>query len=144
MAEYCTTDELIGRLTASGAEFVADRNHDGSLSNSEKNAYLLTAIQYAGQLIDAALTRFVPLSTARSSGNAWLRDRCLDLAAARAVSHGGRTVPDQLEADRLHAQGELDAIENGRRVPGLIYPEPGLTYRSGRIPRATGSRRHRR
>lgn len=143
MAEYCTVEQLIDRLTEAGAEFVADLDHDGELSDAEKSTYLLTAIQYAGNLIDAAVTRCIPLSTARNSGNAWLRDRCLDLAAARAAGHGGRTVPEQLDADRLHAEQQLDAVENGRRVPGLVYPEPGLTSRSSRVPRAANPGRRR-
>ena len=136
MPEYCTTAELSARLTAAGAEYVADRDHDGEVSDDETATSLAVPIAYAGQLIDAALVRFVELSTARNSGNEWLRDRCLDIAAARAVSAGGRDVPDQMEDDRQFALTELDAVTNGKRVPGLIYPEPGLDRRSTRVPRA--------
>ena len=123
--EYCTNADVENRLTAAGLRFVADRDRDGSVSSPELAAALDAAIAYAGQLIDAALCKQVQPADARSSGNFWLLDRAVDLAACRAAGHGGRDVPLTLVNARDFSLVELSLVAEGRRrVPGLVLTTP--------------------
>ncbi len=135
--EYCAETDVQNRLTVNGVSFVGDRNNDGVVDASEWAAYIDTAIIYAGNIIDAALTEFIHPAQARGAANAWLLDRAVDLAAVRAVSQGGRDVPPQLLADCNFALAELERIRQGGRVPGLVYPVPPYGFgESARLPRA--------
>jgi|GEM_PF-3193608 len=135
--EYLTVNDVQNRLTEAGLRFVADRNQDGTVSSAESTAYIDSAIEYAGNLIDAALTQFVEPALARAARNTWLRDRAIDIAAYRAAGHGGDAIPPRLVADFEFALRELDRIRAGARVPGLVYPTPpGGPGRTTRLPRA--------
>ena len=137
MPEYLSTTDVQNRLTAAGVQFVADRDGDGVVSPAEVEAYLVSAIEYAGNLVDAALTQFVEPALARAAGNGWLRDRALDIAACRAAGQGGDSVPARMQADFDFALQELERIRNGARVPGLVYPTPPRgNGRTTRVPRA--------
>jgi hypothetical protein len=141
MPEYLNAADVTNRLTDTGVEFVADRNQDGAVSTDEVAAYITTAIAYAGNLIDAALTEFLAPALARGSGNGWLKDRGVDIAAFRAAGQGGDSVPPRLTEDFEFTMRELDRIRGGARVPGLVYPTPPQGHGlSTRIPRAINPR----
>lgn len=124
MANYCSQSDLTGRLTDAGVKWVADRNRDGTADSGEKAAYLDSAIEYAGNIVDGYLCHQVPVGTARGQGNAWLRDRTVDIAAWRAAGHGGRNVPDSLIEAKELALDQLQKIKDGDRIPGFAYPAP--------------------
>jgi hypothetical protein len=137
MPEYLEPSDVINRLTEAGVQFVADRNHDGTVSADETASYITTAIVYAGNLIDGALTELLSPALARGAGNAWLKDRGIDIAAFRAAGQGGDGVPPRLVADFEFTMRELDRIRGGDRIPGLVYPTPPQGHGlSTRVPRA--------
>lgn len=137
MPEYCTAADLQNRLSVIGYEWVADRDASGTgVTSAEEAAYITPAIQYAGQLIDEAVSRFIEPGDARASGNLWLRNRATDIATVFALETGGRKVPDAMQARHDDAMERLQAVKDGEtRVPSLTYayPQDGRN-RSTRIP----------
>ncbi len=125
MAEYLNITDLTNRLTDAGIKFVADRDRNGTVSTEESAAYLTSAIQYAGNIVDGYLSDQLTPAMARGQGNAWLRDRAVDLAAWRAAGHGGRPVPKSLIEAKELALSELQGVKDGDgRIPGFDYPAP--------------------
>ncbi len=153
MSEYLTITDLTNRLTDAGVKYVADRDRDGEVSPTEAAAYLTSAIVYAGNIVDGYLAEQLPNGTARGSGNPWLLDRAVDIAAWRAAGHGGRSVPKTLcEAKDLALQ-QLQKIREGERIPGYKYPGPANAWFPSKTPKVsnfselsgnTGNRRRRR
>lgn len=134
--EYCMPVDVEHRLTANGYKFVADRNRDRQAGAGEVDAYILSGIQYAGQLIDEALHAFVAPASARASGNIWLRDRAVDITVWYATSHGGRKPPEPFVNACEDAKQRLAAVKAGDRIPNLVYPPPPFSHgRSARFPR---------
>jgi hypothetical protein len=117
---YCSLQDLERRLTAIGVRNVADRNLDGTASNAETAAALVSSIEYAAGLIDAAIAGQVEPTAAQGSGNAWLRDRAVDIAAYRAAGLGGRDIPATLIAAFEFSIRELERVRAGGRVPDLV------------------------
>lgn len=142
MAEYCSSQDVQNRLTEAGVIYAADRDGDGAVSPGELAAHVTSAIQYAGNLVDAALAAYLLPGNARGQGNAWLRDRCIDLACARVCSNGGDEVPKRIAAAARSAQKWLDEVRDGdTRVPGLSIPPPYNSDRRTRgLPRAVNPR----
>ncbi len=138
MAEYCSTDNLRDRLTTNGIKWAADRENggDGSVDSTEKSRYLDSSIAYAGNIVDGYICNQVAVGTARDSGNAWLRDRCLDIAAYRACGVGGRDTPGTIERDYKFTMTELERIKGGDQIPGYPYPGPVNAQAIVRTPRA--------
>lgn len=135
MAEYLTATDLTNRLTDAGIKWVADRNRNGTVSSEETAAYVTTSIAYAGNVVDGYLVHQVDVSVARGQGNAWLRDRAVDIAAWRAAGHGGREVPESLVEAKDLALSELQRVKDGDRIPGFDYPTPisGPQIRAPRV-----------
>lgn len=129
MAEYCTQADIQNRLTEAGLRFVADRDRSGTISTAEATAYITSAIEYAGGIIDHALCERLAPASARAQATAgtctWLRDRAIDIAAFRAAGHGGRDVPETLrQAYDLAEKLLYDARVNRRAIPGLVEDRP--------------------
>ena len=124
MSEYLTLADLTNRLTEAGIRYVADRNRDGVVNPAESASYLDSALQYAGNIIDGYLSGRLNPARARVAGNAWLRDRAVDLAAWRAAGHGGRPVPQSLTEARDLALAQLQRVREGDRIPGLEESSP--------------------
>lgn len=127
MAEYITAAELRNRLTLAGEEFVADLDQSGSgVNDAEIAATITPAIQYAGTLMDEAIASFAPPATARAANNAWMKDRVLDIAVARAVENGGGKVPASLRRAAEESKEKLESVRRGELIiPGFAYPLPG-------------------
>lgn len=136
MAEYCSETDVKNRLTERGFKFAVDRDRDGSASAAEKDAYLTTAVRYASNLIDGSVSGFMEPSDARQSGNAWLKDRAVDIAAYRVATHGGSRPPGTLKQDYDDARELLKSVKNGSlRVPELKWPVPrGTCGRTAMMP----------
>lgn len=142
MAEYCTAQDVQNRLTESGLIYAADRDGDGAVSPGEMTAHVTSAIQYAGNLIDAAIASYLLPANARGQGNSWLRDRCVDIACARVTSNGGDEVPERIGTDAEKSMDMLDEVRSGDlHVPGLTIPPPYNSDRRTRgLPRAVNPR----
>lgn len=123
MTEYCSRSDVQNRLTPSGIAFVADQDQSGTADESELLAYIDTAISYAGNQIDGYLSKgYVYRSGA---GNAWLKDRAIDIAAAKAVEVGGGSVPPAIASARDYSIKLLEMVKDGQmRVPGLAELAP--------------------
>lgn len=125
MSEYITSTDVQNRLTVNGYRFAADRDEDGTVSAAEEAAYVTTAIQYAGELIDGALSKFMDPDVARAAGNRWLKDRCIDIAAVMALENGGREVPDVMQRRHDFSLEQLEQVRDGFiKVPRLTYSRP--------------------
>lgn len=147
MAEYISATDVRNRLTDAGYEYVADRDMSGSGVSAEEEAkYITPAIQWAGAMIDGAIHLFVEPVYARGAGNQWLKDRCLDLAACKALEIGGRDVPERVRTTYLQSLvllygGDIDegvsveGVKQEQRIPGLAIPRPntGQTVRFPRV-----------
>lgn len=133
---YLTLTDLQNRLTEAGVRFVADRNRDGSVDATESTAYLTSAIEYAGNLIDGYICRQVPPATARSAQNGWLRDRAIDLASHRAAGQGGRSVPATLTTAQQASLEELQRVQDGAPIPGFPSIAPANAAAISRTPKA--------
>lgn len=125
MAEYCTYSDVSNRLTEAGVAFCADTDRSGAVDPSESAASVATAIEYAGQEIDFAVVnnrKGLILSAVRSAGNSFLKQIAIDLAAERLCTIGGMTTPDSITEAAARAREMLLRVENGKDIPGLVYP----------------------
>ena len=120
MSEYCTPSDLQNRLTSVGYDNVVDRDQDGDITSEEVASSVTSSISWAGGLIDACLCERFNTASARTSGNSFLRDRCIDLAACRLATQGGRDAPAAFLQDQQRALAMLERIRDaGDPVPGL-------------------------
>lgn len=127
---YCTRQDLIDRLSATGLVYVADDDGDHEVSSDEEESAMDAALLAADAEIDAALLPFVMLPIA--GNNEWLRHRAVDLAVERAIERKGQTVPPSLAEAARRSRQWLEKIRTGAmRVPGLEYtsdaPAEGTT-----------------
>ena len=125
MPEYCSRDDIEYRLSAQGLRFLADRDQDGDVDETELEQFVDTQIAEAGLYIDQRLHHIVSPAVARASQNEWLKARCIDLATENISRIGGNDPPDFVVITAERARIELGAIESRQRqVPGLIIPKP--------------------
>ena len=124
MAEYCSATDVSNRVTEAGYEHVADDDEDGAVGTGELAASVTPAIRWAGGIIDSYIQRRVSLASARASGNTWLCDRAIDLAAYRFVTTGGREGVESFTADRDETLELLKRVrDDGDGIPGLTVSE---------------------
>lgn len=130
MAEYCSYDDVRKRLTNAGVAYVADRDQDGLVDTTEQAEHVTTSIQFAGRQIDYAICDQTETSTARASGNGFLKDLAIDLAAERCCGIGGGEIPAAMQAAADYARVVLGEVKRGRRIPDYTYPsQPAGTPR---------------
>lgn len=118
---YASVDDLKLRLSRRGYTWAGDVDDaDGFIDASSAEAtYAEEALDYANGLIDEALTPHADITPRPANG--WLKDRCVDIAAARYFSLGGRKVPKPLADDAQDARDRLVEVREGLvKVPGLI------------------------
>jgi phage gp36-like protein len=132
---YATVADVEARLTAYGVTLAADVEEYDGTRGSDELQMIEVAIEYSNSLIDEYIVDLVhPTSRAsstftRPSGNAWLRDRCVDIACYRLATLGGRTASDVLAGDYASAVDRLaKAREQMIRIPNLIYTSPTRPY----------------
>lgn len=131
MSEYITSEDVENRLTSFGVTFVADDDNDGEAETGELEQCIGTSIVYAGGVVDFHICGQMTPAVARGSGNQWLKDRCIDIAAHRAAGWGGREVPQTLKDDLAATMAMLEDVKDGATIPGYEYP----TTTTGRIRR---------
>jgi len=125
MAEYCTFTDVENRLTSQGVLYVADRDNTGTASGEEQTKYITPSIQYAGNLIDGYLAKQFGMNLPRDGANQWLRDRAIDIAAAKAAEVGGGKMTESMKDSMQYSISLLVQVaDGGLRVPGLAYPTP--------------------
>jgi phage gp36-like protein len=135
---YATIADIQKRTSSRGWINAADMDGDGSVSTEElSNAE--DCIETVNNMIDAALTPFFSdCSTARQSGNEWLRDRCIELSLYKIMGMGGRDIAETIANDYDDALKMLNQVRTGDLlVPCLVLPTPdNYTGQSRRVPRA--------
>lgn len=123
VADYCTRTDIENRLTANGILYVADRDGGGTASETELGKYIDPSLSYATNLIDGFLDGTYVFQA--GIGNGWLKDRAIDIAAAKCVEVGGQTLPDAMKEARDFSLSLLMKVMTGAmRVPGLSIPAP--------------------
>lgn len=135
MAEYCNEDDVRKRLTTGGYAFFADLDQSGSVSSSEVADTITSAIQWAGNILDAEVQRMgCRPDVARGASNAWLRDRAIDIAAYRVSTTGGG---GELVVFRTAYDDAISLIRRTTEIPQLRFQYPWPTAaRSHRFPKA--------
>lgn len=120
-------------LTERGWNFLGDQDDDGSVDSDEQSLLVLSAVEYASNLIDSYICSQINVATARASGNAWLYDRCMDIAVWRLACTGVREAP-QSAVDALNLTKQLlEGVQDGALIPGYVYPSPvNAQYRTRR------------
>jgi hypothetical protein len=136
--EFCSAEDVRRRLTAAGYKFCADLDSSGAVSTAETADTITPAIQYAGNLCDACVLRAgCSIAQARGSGNQWLRDRAIDVAAYRVSTTGGRGQIASLKDDYDAA---VKMLAQTTKIPGLQFNYPLHQSRSARGPIALNPR----
>jgi phage gp36-like protein len=139
---YCSVQDVIDRLSASGVIYLADDNGDGSISNAEMLVAVQSSIDAASSEIDAALIDRISLPIAEP--NEWFRHRGIDLAAERLAERKGQGVPTSLVEAARRSRDWLEEIRTGERaIPG-VSPLPsavGPTSTVAGWPRVANPRR---
>lgn len=126
MSEYCERSDIENRLTATGLLYVADRDLSGTASETELSKHIDPSIVYAGNLIDGYLATNYDYRT--GIGNPWLKDRAIDLAAAKCVEVGGQNLPQAMKDARDYTISLLEKVQGGNMlVPNLAQPSPANT-----------------
>jgi len=124
---YATVEQLRKRLSTDGMTWAQDVDAPDTYADTAESQYGEEAIEYANSLCDEALAPWVTVNP--RPANDWVKDRCVDIAAWRLVTLGGRepTPPLQLAYDNA-----IDKLEQAREgtltIPGLNYNE---TLRNG-------------
>ena len=116
---YANVAAVEARLTEYSVTWAADRDqYDGERAAKELG-WIQAAIEWANNLIDAAIQSHVQTVATRPQ-NAWLSDRCVDVAAYRVMTSGGSDAPQVLQEDYERAIAWLAQVEDGSvTVPGL-------------------------
>ena len=127
---YATTEQLRKRLSTSGMTWAQDVDDADTFADSAETAYGEEAIEYANALCDEALVPWVTISP--RPANDWLKDRCVDIAAWRLVTLGGREPTPPLQLAYEDAKDKLEqAREGSLTIPGLNYNETLLNGQQG-------------
>lgn len=123
---YCTNADVTNRLSSIGILYLVDDDNDGVLDVSE-DAYVTEAISYATTEIAESLAPWFDDPFAVTT-NAWITDRCVDLACERICGRKGQDPPAIILQAAQAAREKLEKARSGRhapdglRIPGLIYP----------------------
>ncbi len=126
---YADVAAVEARLTSYSVTWAADRGSVDGVRSATELGWIEAGIEWANNVIDAAIVRLVQ-STASRPQNAWLRDRCVDLAAHRVMTIGGVDSTQVLQDDYTRALEWLEAVQAGAMtVPGL---DTDITLNSGR------------
>jgi phage gp36-like protein len=116
---YANVAAVEARLTEYSVTWAADRDLCDGERAAKELAWIEAAVEWANNLIDAAIQKHVQTIAARPR-NAWLADRCVDVAAYRVMTIGGIDAPRVLQEDYERAIAWLAGVENGSvTVPGL-------------------------
>lgn len=134
MTEYTSQAAVKKRATANGWKYLADRDHDGTVSTAE-SAAVDQAIVWAGLQIDTALAPGIEPADARSQANAHLDAIAVDLAIYRLFTNGGDDPPESITRAFDDAQEQLRRIKGGEGVPGLTIVPPANARYGGKVPR---------
>ncbi len=133
---YCSESDIVSRLSYLGLLNCLDVPGDGVLSADDKAEMLVPVIAYASNLVDTYVAQQMPIESARGAQNAWLRDRAIDIAAARVIGTRGRELPENVKGDRDQAITLLEQIRTGQLlIPGFPYPAPANTRYMNRAPK---------
>lgn len=126
---YATVASVEKRLTTHGRLAAVDvDDHDGS-EDAGETEYIEESVEYANQMIDESLLPHVGITP--RPRNRWLADRCVDLAAYRVQTLGGREADTSIADDYERALAKLEAVFRGDlKVPGLDYTH---TLSNGRM-----------
>ena len=126
---YATVAAVEARLTEYRVTWAADRDRCDGERAAKELGWIQAAIEWANNLIDAAIQKYVQTVAARPR-NAWLADRCVDIAAFRVMTIGGIDAPHVLQEDYERALAWLSQVEDGSvTVPGL---DSGVVISGGR------------
>lgn len=140
---YATLADLQQRTTDHGYINLADRNGDGLVSSNEQSD-VEDCIERANQVVDEAMaSHYDDPDSARGQSNAWLRDRCLDIAIYYLATLGSREPSEAQQTLYDDAVDKLKAVRLGKlQVPRLTYPEPTgiVTSQTIGIPRSLKTR----
>lgn len=119
---YATTEQLRKRLSTSGMTWAQDVDSPDAYADTAEATYGEEAVEYANALCDEALAPWVTISP--RPANDWLKDRCVDIAAWRLVTLGGREPTPPIQLAYEAALEKLDMAREGTiTVPGLNYNE---------------------
>lgn len=133
---YATVADVEARLSAYGVTNLADLIDPDGTRDSQELGLVEVAIEYANSVIDEHIVDLLHNSAhriqttfTRPSGNAWLRDRCVDIACYRIATLGGRSPSDVLRFDYDSALDRLAKARNQQiRIPHLQYTAPTRPY----------------
>lgn len=140
---YCTVKDVAKRLTRFGVVWAADVDSFDNDLDSKELEYIYDAIEYANNLVDAAVFKVRSDITKRPC-NPWCRDRAIDIACFRLVTLSGRDAPVVLQDDYVRARDDLNKVKLGDPIPGLTQSlETAMGHRSYNVPFAINPRRAR-
>lgn len=133
---YCTVADVEARLSVYGTTAFADVSTVDGTRQSGETTLIEVSIEYANGIIDEHIIDLLhgnahrgASTFTRPAGNAWLRDRAVDIACYRLATLGGRAVNAILEADYRDALDRLVKARNQQiRIPHLIHAGPTKPY----------------
>jgi len=126
---YASVAAVEARLTEYSVTWAADRDNADGERGEKELGWIEAGIEWANNLIDAAIVSRVRSITPRPE-NAWLADRCVDIAAFRVMTIGGTDASQVIQDDYERAITWLEQVEQGSIAVPLL--ESGGVLGSGR------------
>lgn len=115
---YCSSDDVIGRLSQEGIEWQSD-DPDSTADNA---AMIDRAIEYAETKIDLAVQNFFHPTT-QLHGNAYLKHLACAIAVWWVATRNAETAPVSVQYELEQSYRELAEIRKGAaKIPGATYP----------------------
>lgn len=131
---YCTEQDIIDRLSATGLLYPLDDDGDASYEAAD-SAIIADIIDEVTAEIDAYIQGLFT-DTSALHGNVWLKVRAVDLACERLCQRKGANPPDSIVYCSERALELLDKVRlRELRIPNATYPYDAmdtLKRRAGR------------
>lgn len=123
---YCTSQDVVDRLSSTGILYFVDDDSSGTVGVAETQL-ITDIIELAQSEVDCALAAWmevpVTITATATERLTWLKLQTINIATAMVCQRKGASLPDEIkEAATRTRQQLVEVAEGTRKVPYLTYP----------------------